>query len=129
MAPPNALGGLIEQERLPSGREDLPQPLVAYSQRERILVSMAQACAVNGYGPTTIADIVEPAGVSRATFYELFKNKEECLHAAMELSLADAMGRFGEAYSPDKPWATWSATAPPPSSTCWPGAPTSLAWR
>ncbi len=65
---------------------------------------MAQACAVHGYGPTTIADIVEPAGVSRATFYELFKNKEECLHATMELSLADAMGRFGEAYSPDKPW-------------------------
>jgi AcrR family transcriptional regulator len=65
---------------------------------------MAQACANHGYGPTTIADIVEPAGVSRATFYELFKNKEECLHATMELSLADAMGRFGEAYSPDKPW-------------------------
>jgi AcrR family transcriptional regulator len=65
---------------------------------------MAQSCAVHGYGPTTIADIVEPAGVSRATFYELFKNKEECLHATMELSLADAMGRFGDAYSPDKPW-------------------------
>ena len=65
---------------------------------------MAQACAVHGYGPTTIADIVEPAGVSRATFYELFKNKEECLHATMELSLADAMDCFGDAYSPDKPW-------------------------
>jgi AcrR family transcriptional regulator len=105
-AKPDDLGGLIERERLPSGREDLPEPLVAHSQRERILTAMAKACATKGYGATTIADIVEPAGVSRATFYELFKDKEDCLQASMELSLADAMGRVVEVYSPDKPWAT-----------------------
>jgi AcrR family transcriptional regulator len=103
---PDDLGGLIERERLPSGRADLPEPLIAHSQRERILTSMAAACATKGYGATTIADIVEPAGVSRATFYELFKDKEDCLQASMELSLADAMGRVVEVYSPDKPWAT-----------------------
>ena len=48
----------------------------------------------------------EPAGVSRATFYELFKDKEDCFHATMELSLAEAMGRIVAVYSPDKPWAT-----------------------
>ncbi len=104
--PPDDIGGLIEQERLPSGRGDLPEPLVAHSQRERILTAMAQACAAKGFGAATIADIVEPAGVSRATFYELFKDKEDCLQASMELSLADAMGRIVEIYSPDKPWAT-----------------------
>ena len=100
------LGQLLERERLPAGREGLAEPLVAHSQRERILVAMADSCAGKGYGATTIADIVEPAGVSRATFYELFKDKEECFHAAMELSLADAMGRILGVYSPDKPWAT-----------------------
>lgn len=100
------LGGLIEQERLPAGRADLPEPLIAHSQRERILTAMAETCASKGYGATTIADICEPAGVSRATFYELFKDKEDCLQASMELSLADAMGRIVEVYSPDKPWAT-----------------------
>jgi AcrR family transcriptional regulator len=100
------LEGTIKQERLPSGREDLAEPLVAHSQRERILVAMAESCATRGFGATTIADICEPAGVSRATFYELFKDKEDCFHAAMELSLADAMGRIVEVYSPDKPWAT-----------------------
>ncbi len=100
------LGSLIESERLPNGRADLSQPLVAHSQRERILNAMARSCATKGFGATTIADIVESAGVSRATFYELFKDKEECLRAAMELSLADAMGRIVEVYSPDKPWAT-----------------------
>lgn len=104
--PGGDLGGLIERERLPAGRGDLAEPLIAHSQRERILVSIAESCTKKGYGATTIADICEPAGVSRATFYELFKDKEDCFHAAMELSLADAMGRIVEAYSPDKPWAT-----------------------
>jgi AcrR family transcriptional regulator len=105
-AKPDDIGGLIEQERLPAGRADLVEPLVAHSQRERILNAMAEACAAKGFGATTIADICEPAGVSRATFYELFKDKEDCLQASMELSLADAMGRIVEVYSPDKPWAT-----------------------
>jgi AcrR family transcriptional regulator len=105
-ATPDDIGGLIEQERLPASRADLPEPLVAHSQRERILTAMADACATKGYGATTIADICEPAGVSRATFYELFKDKEDCLQASMELALADAMGRIVEVYSPDKPWAT-----------------------
>jgi AcrR family transcriptional regulator len=105
-AAPDDLGGLIEKERLPAGREDLPEPLVAHSQRERILTAMAKACAAKGFGAVTITDIVEGAGVSRATFYELFKDKDDCLQASMELSLADAMGRIVEIYSPDKPWAT-----------------------
>jgi AcrR family transcriptional regulator len=105
-APPEDLGGLLERESLPAGREDLAEPLIAHSQRERILVAMAESCATKGYGATTIGDIVESAGVSRATFYELFKDKEDCFHAAMEVSLADAMGRIIAVYSPDKPWAT-----------------------
>jgi len=105
-AAPDDLGGLIEKERLPSGRAGLPEPLVAHSQRERILTAMAKVCAAKGYGAATISNIVEEAGVSRATFYELFQGKEDCLQASMELSLADAMGRIVEVYSPDKPWAT-----------------------
>ncbi len=105
-APPSDLGTLIEREQLPAGREGLPEPLVVHSQRERILNAMAASCAKKGYGATTIADVCEPAGVSRATFYELFKDKEDCFHAAMELALAEAMGRIVAVYSPDKPWAT-----------------------
>ena len=100
------LGGLIHREQLPRGRADLAEPIVAHSQRERILNAMAATCASKGFGATTIADVVEAAGVSRATFYELFKDKEDCLQASMELSLADTMGRIVEVYSPDKPWAT-----------------------
>jgi AcrR family transcriptional regulator len=103
---PKELSDLIEQERLPAGREDLLEPPVAHSQRERLLGAMAKSSAENGFGATTISDICTAAGVSRATFYELFKDKEDCFHSAMELSLADAMGRIVAVYSPDKPWAT-----------------------
>lgn len=103
---PKELSDLIEQERLPAGREDLLEPPVAHSQRERLLNAMANNSAENGFGATTISDICTAAGVSRATFYELFKDKEDCFNAAMELSLADAMGTMVAVYSPDKPWAT-----------------------
>lgn len=102
---PKDLGVLIEDEHLPAGREDLLEPLDPHSQRERLLVAIAKTTAEKGYGPTTIADICAAAGVSRATFYELFKDKDDCFHAAMELSLADAMGGIVAVYSPDKPWA------------------------
>jgi len=100
------LDELIEQEQLPAGREDLAEPPVAHSQRERLLVAIAQTTAEQGFNATTIGDVCTAAGVSRATFYELFKDKEDCFHAAMELSLADAMGSIVAVYSPDKPWAT-----------------------
>lgn len=100
------LDELIEQERLPAGRDDLAEPPVAHSQRERLLVAVAKVTSEKGFGATTIGDICTDAGVSRATFYELFKDKEDCFHAAMELSLADAMGSIVAVYSPDKPWAT-----------------------
>ncbi len=104
--PPTDLGDLIEKEHLPAGRAELAEPLVEHSQRERILVAIARGCAEKGYNATTIGDICEAAGVSRATFYELFRDKEDCFHAAMEVSLADAMGSILSVYSPDKPWAT-----------------------
>ena len=100
------LDELIEQEQLPAGRDDLDEPPVAHSQRERLLIAVAKVTSEKGYGATTIGDICTEAGVSRATFYELFKDKEDCFHAAMELSLADAMGSIVAVYSPDKPWAT-----------------------
>jgi AcrR family transcriptional regulator len=104
--PAGDLGATLEKERLPAGLDSLDEPLVEHSQRERLLNSMARSCAKKGYGATTIGDICEGAGVSRATFYELFKDKEDCFHASMEVALADAMGRIVAVYSPDKPWAT-----------------------
>ncbi len=105
LIPGEDLGGLIAEAGLALGRSALPEPTASNSQRERLLDSLARSCAGKGFSATTIADIVEGAAVSRATFYELFPDKEGCLAAAMDLALAEAAARIVAAYSAEKPWA------------------------
>ncbi|MDQ2700923.1 MAG: TetR/AcrR family transcriptional regulator [Actinomycetota bacterium] len=68
--------------KLPSGRHGLPRDVVVRSQRERMVESMISVVALKGYSETTVADIISNAGVSRATFYEQFADKEDCFIAA-----------------------------------------------
>jgi AcrR family transcriptional regulator len=55
---------------------------VELSQRARLLQATTEAVAEQGYVKTTVADILARAGVSRATFYQLFRDKEDCFQAA-----------------------------------------------
>jgi AcrR family transcriptional regulator len=73
-----------QARRLPAGRHGLSREDVTNSQRQRLLEAMAVVCARRTYAATTIAEVVETAGVSRATFYELFHDKEDCFVAAMD---------------------------------------------
>ncbi|MEY2567672.1 MAG: hypothetical protein QOE35_2201 [Actinomycetota bacterium] len=57
---------------------------VELSQRKRLLDATTDAVAELGYVKTTVADILARAGVSRATFYQLFRDKEECFQAAYQ---------------------------------------------
>jgi AcrR family transcriptional regulator len=75
-------------------------------QRSRLLQAMVAVVAQDGYPGTKIGDVSRRAGVSRATFYEQFPNKEECLLAAnreqaerlgSELTLAVTRGEPGRA--------------------------------
>lgn len=99
------LGVLFDRERLLAGREALVA-LAGDAQRERILRAMARSCAEHGYDRTTVGDVADSAGVPEALFYELFRDKEECFGAAMELAMAEAMGKVVEIHSPDKTWAS-----------------------
>src|SRR5688500_20129903 len=51
---------------------------IARDQRARMLRAMGDAVAEKGYAATTVADVVRAAGVSRTTFYEQFRSKEDC---------------------------------------------------
>jgi AcrR family transcriptional regulator len=51
-------------------------------QRSRLLEAIVEIVARDGYPAAKIGDVAGRAGVSRATFYEQFPNKEECLLAA-----------------------------------------------
>jgi len=68
--------------KLPSGRHGLPRDVVVRSQRERMVEAMIGVVAEKGYTDATVADIISTAGVSRATFYEQFADKEDCFIAA-----------------------------------------------
>ncbi len=80
--------------RLPRGRHGLPREQVIASQRERILVATAEAMAENGYIGTSVAAILKRAGVSRETFYEQFRSKEDCFEAAYERAVQLLLDRI-----------------------------------
>jgi AcrR family transcriptional regulator len=73
----------LRRWRLPRGRHGLPRELVTRSQRERLLAAVVRVTAANGYESTSVADILDEAGVGRESFYELFEDKKDCPLAAM----------------------------------------------
>jgi len=70
-------------ERIPP-RSGLSRAEVIENQRRRIFEGLAAALAYHGYEDTKITDVVELAGLSRATYYEHFRGKEACFAAAYE---------------------------------------------
>ncbi len=87
--------------RLPRGPHRLTREEVERSQRDRLLTGAAEAVAAKGYAATSVADIIERAGVSRTTFYQLFDDKLDCFLAACRMAsdvvlavLADELARI-----------------------------------
>ena len=76
LKPPGVLAAL------PRHRHDLSREAVRGSQSARILFATAKVVAERGYADASVGAIVERAGVSRKTFYELFADKEEAFLAA-----------------------------------------------
>lgn len=64
----------------------------------RILEAFTAVIAENGYAPTTIADIVARARISKRTFYEHFEDKEACLLAAYGHATAAMMAAMQAAF-------------------------------
>ena len=68
----------------PTGREGLPRAYEVRSERERVLEAVVKMSAAKGYEATTVADVVEFAGISQETFDEMFEGKEACFLEAYE---------------------------------------------
>lgn len=67
---------------LPRGPHGLSRHEVEHSQRSRLERGLVDVVAEKGFVATTVADIIASARVSRTTFYQQFKDKEDCfLHA------------------------------------------------
>jgi AcrR family transcriptional regulator len=94
-------------DQLPRGRHQLSRETVARSQRERALRAMVEAVADRGYAETRVVDVIERAGLSRKTFYELFGDKEDCFLAAYDEVSARLYAVTEEAFekAAGRPWA------------------------
>lgn len=84
---------------LPRGRHPAPREVVLLSQRERLLEAVATIVATKGYVAATVADVVKEAGVSRATFYEHFTDKEACFLACYDRGTEVVLDAIAEATS------------------------------
>src|SRR6476661_8805327 len=85
-------------------RSGLSRAEVVVNQRERIFDGFATALAYHGYEDTKVTDIVELAGVSRATFYERFESKELCFAAAYEDGVERLAVTVGDAVTGERGW-------------------------
>jgi AcrR family transcriptional regulator len=90
--------------RLPRGSHGLDRELVAASQRTRLLEAVGRVVADKGYSRATIDDIVRAAGVSKMTFYEHFRDKEDCFVAAYEAASEELFERVRAANTRPEGW-------------------------
>lgn len=82
--PPLTQSDTDKASKLPRGPHALPQDVVVAHQRERLLDAAAAAMAEQGYAELTVRELIDRAGVSRRTFYQLFDDKMACVFAAHE---------------------------------------------
>jgi AcrR family transcriptional regulator len=94
----------IAPSGLTAAHNGLGSERVIEIQRARILAAMVDVSAERGSGNVSVAHVVERAGVSRRTFYELFNDREECFLAALDNAIARASRYVLDTYDPNAKW-------------------------
>jgi AcrR family transcriptional regulator len=87
------------ESQLPAGRHGLSRQFVISNQRERILAAVAEVCSASGYVSMSVEDIVVTSGVSRRTFYDNFRGKEDVYLAAYDEVTKQLLARVSDAYN------------------------------
>src|SRR5215217_1637779 len=91
-----------EQDTAPRGRHAPPLEVRQDRQRRRLYAAAGAIFAGVGYADATAEAIAREAGMSKATFYEHFDNKEDCiiaLHDDATTAVLEAMRRTGDDFS------------------------------
>ncbi|HST56063.1 MAG TPA: TetR/AcrR family transcriptional regulator [Solirubrobacteraceae bacterium] len=93
------------------GRGTLSRGQVDGIQRARLLSAMIDIAAEQGFLGASVGRVVERAGISRRTFYELFDSREDCFLAAVEWGVQQAGALMAQAYSQEGSWVTRTRNA------------------
>jgi AcrR family transcriptional regulator len=91
-----------EHDAAPRGRHAPPLEVRQNRQRRRLYAAAAATFARVGYADATAESVAREAGMSKATFYEHFENKEDCilaLHDDATEAVLEAMRRTGDAHA------------------------------
>ena len=92
----------------PRGRHAPPLEVRQDRQRRRLFAAAAAVFARSGYADATAEAIAREAGMSKATFYEHFANKEDCILALFDAAIdvvIGAMRHAGEEHAGEDPHA------------------------
>lgn len=84
----------------------LPPAYAVRSERERLLEAMIRVAAAKGYEETTVADVIEAAGVTRETFDGMFTNREVCFLEAYDAVIDVLLAHVSTAFESTvgQPW-------------------------
>src|SRR5437870_10703726 len=84
---------------VPRGRHAPPLEVRLTVQRRRLFEAAAEVFARMGYAEASAEAISREAGMSKATFYEHFANKEEAILALFDQAAEVVLGRMAQATS------------------------------
>lgn len=90
--------------RISAGQDLFQAEMMSRNHRQRILAALAEVVSKRGYQGTTVELIIKRAGVARATFYENFANREDCLLACFDESLQALRTRISAAATAEQEW-------------------------
>ncbi len=82
---------------VPRGRHAPPLEVRLGVQRERLLSAASVVFARDGYATASAEAIAREAGMSKATFYEHFSNKEDCILALFDQASDGVRGAMAAA--------------------------------
>jgi AcrR family transcriptional regulator len=84
-------------DAVPRGRHAPPIEVRLGVQRARLFAAAAEVFCRSGYADATAGAIAAEAGMSKATFYEHFANKEECILALFDEAVTEVARAAGGA--------------------------------
>ncbi|HWJ43016.1 MAG TPA: TetR/AcrR family transcriptional regulator [Solirubrobacterales bacterium] len=91
-----------EEVIAPTGGHGLPDDVVA--ERDRLFAATVEIVAKRGYRGATVERIAEAAEVDRATFHELFADKEGCFLAVFDRIVAESADAVARAAAAVDGW-------------------------
>ena len=90
---------------MPQSRATSRAPNFESPQRQRVLAGMLAAINEDGYTGATVANVIARAGISRATFYDCFRDKDDCfvaLYGDISTHLLDQLAHTVNASEPEQ---------------------------